>query len=176
MATKYNSSMRIPQDSNYIVRVKEEVFAPSNAGNPMITLTHEIVSPEEVEIAGEVVTIAGTEIKTYHTVKANPDDENAEDKNAKNLVRLKKLYSDCGIAFDEGQIDNPPLGFVGKNLFVLIYPDEVERRKAPTAEQLAKGQKQGDIMVNPLTKKPLVNYYPKIGEIFGLAPATNGVL
>jgi hypothetical protein len=55
-------------------------------------------------------------------------------------------------------------------VYALLYPDTQDRRKSPTAEQLAKGQKQGDVMINPITKKPLTQHYPKIGEIFGLAP------
>lgn len=170
MATKYNRSMRLPKD-NYVVRCVEESFANSkSSGNPMITLEFEVQLPDEVDIAGEKVTVAGLSIKHYLTTMNLQDSE----KSANALKRLigdgnkKGIYQLFGLPTDNFNPENPVLGFKGKLVHVRIGVDEQASRKDPTPEQVKKGE-LGDIIKNPVTKEPVLFYPPKIEEIYGLA-------
>lgn len=172
MSRKWTPEIKIPQDSNYIIRITDESFGPSKgSGNPMITLKAEVVSPEEVEVAGEMINIAGAPITPlyYVTQPADADGNVDAEKAANSAKRLKELYSLFELPNDNINPENPTLAFKGKVVYALLYPDCQERRKSPTAAQLAQGIKQGDVMINPKTKKPLVNNFIKVGEIFGLA-------
>lgn len=171
MAQKYNSTVVFPKDSSYIIRCVECTFAPSNAGNPMLTFKYEIVSPDMVEVAGEEFIIAGTQLMNWQVCQTMDGDTIDVVKSTKNADDLKKLVSAFG--GDPTTVDpqNPDTSlFKGKVVYALLYNDEQDQRKSPTAAQLKAGQKQGDVLIHPITKQPLKRNYPKIGEIFGLAP------
>lgn len=176
MPTKYNSSLQFPVD-NYIIRCVDEKFAPSNSGSPMITLEFEIDSPETVQIAGEDVTVAGVTLKHYAVTKSVDADGNVDAEKTKaceervfvsvhrDRPSLYELFGEDGAAVDK---ENPELKFKGKRVHATLGCEVRERRKTPTPEQVKKGQ-QGDVLLNPITGKPQVSYYPKINQIFGLA-------
>lgn len=176
MPTKYNSSLMFPTD-NYILRCVDEKFAPSNAGAPMITLEFEIDSPETVNIAGEDVTVAGVKIKHYAVTKSVNEDGEVDVEKTKaceervfvsahaDRPSLYELFGENGAEVDK---ENPELKFKGKRVHATLGCDVRERRKTPTPEQ-AKKRQQGDVLLNPVTGKPQVSYYPKINQIFGLA-------
>lgn len=137
----------------------------------MITLRFEIVSPETVNIAGEEFIVAGAETSPAYYVTKSVNESGEVD--IEKTETIKKRLDDLCVKFGLPLItdpENPALGFKGKCVWALVQSDVVEKRKSPTAEQLAAGQRQGDVICNPITGKPLVNYYPKIAEIFGLAP------
>ena len=163
------------KDSNYVLRCLEANFGPSNAGNPMITFKYEVAAPELMEVAGESYNIAGTKLTTWQVCQTMSDGVVDVEKTAKNSEALKKLYAAFGLPNDNINPENPDTsGFVGKCVYALLYNDQNDQRKTPTAAQLKAGQKQGDILINPVTKQPLKSNYPKIGEIFGLAPMETG--
>lgn len=170
MSTKYNGTVVFPTDSQYIIRCIEEVFGQSAAGNPMITFTYEVVSPEEVEVAGEMFNIAGTKVKTWQVTQTMNNGVKDGEKSAKNLEALTKLYTAFGLPTDSINPENPTLGFKGKSVYAQLTNDQQEQRKSPTSEQLKAGQKQGDIMIHPITKALLMRNSPKIREVYGLAP------
>ena len=177
MSKKWNSEIAIPTDSSYIIRCIEEVFGQSkSSGKPMITLKFEVVTPEEVDVAGEMITIAGVQTSPQYYVTQSVDENGNIDveKSAEILKRLEKLYKAFGLPADSINPENPTLGFKGKEVYAVLAADTQERRKSPTAAQLAAGQKQGDVMINPLTKAPLIYNSIKVGEIFGLAPTAGG--
>lgn len=164
MATNYNRNLQLPTD-NYVMRVINEEFSNSkSSGNPMITLELEVQHPDEVEIAGEQVTVAGLKIKRYLPTKVGDDEEKTE----KALARVEAEYKLFGLDFDGFNPENPVLGFKGKLVHVRLYSKEKESRKAQTPEQKKAG-KQGDAILNPLTNKPVVSYEPSIAEVYGLA-------
>lgn len=166
--------MQWPRD-NYILRVIGDGFAPSkSSNNPMITLEFEVVSPEELEIAGEHYVVAGTKLKNYYPTIVMEGDNQNEEKTANAQARVKKLYELFGLPNDSINFENPSLEFRGKLVYALLYDDPSEQRKSPTKEQLAKGQRQGEVLRNPITKQPLISHYPKVGEIFGLAQIEAG--
>lgn len=175
MAQKWNSKVQFPKD-NYVIRCMDDSFGPSkSSGKPMITLGFEIVSPETITVDGSEYTIAGTELKAYYVTQSVDEQGNIDVEKTQNIAaRLKKLYEAFGLDFSTFNPENPTLGFKGKSVHALLYGDVQEQRKAPTAEQIAKGQKQGDVLKNPITGKALVSYYPKIDDIFGLASADAG--
>ena len=171
MATKLTKNVQFPLD-NYIIRCTDEEFGPSkSSGKPMITLKFEVVSPENVNIAGEEYTVAGVQtLPMYLVTKSIDADGNVDMEKTANIK--KRLDAICK-AFELPEItdpENPTLGFKGKVVWALVRSESQERRKAPSAEQLAKGIRVGDVLCNPVTGQPLVNYSPKVDEIYGLAP------
>jgi hypothetical protein len=164
---KWNNTVMWPRD-NFVNRVIEESFSPSkSSGNPMITLTFEVVSPETFSVAGETYTGVGQKTTRYFTTGNIEDAE----KDAKAKKGTQELFKKFGLPHDNINWDNPKLGFKGKLVHTLMGDNLVEERKSPTAEQLKKGIKQGDVIMNPVTKKPRTKHYPQILEIDGLASA-----
>lgn len=180
MAKDYNSKMQLPTSDNYVNRITFAEFVDSKtSGNPMIHFTSEIVSPEVVSINGEDVNIAGTTVEHYYTTTTIGDDEKTaanrkrilDDKNPDELG----LYPRLGLDPASFNPENPDVSVFKGLVFLSAMGSKAEpQRKSPTAEQLAKGQKQGDIMKNPVTGKDMVFHKPYVKEIFGLAPSGVG--
>lgn len=176
-AIKWNYKIMFPTDSNFINRVTNASFTQSkSSGNPMIVLEMEVVSPAEVQVGNDTVNIAGVKTTNYYTTQSFVDGVIDPEKTAKNRSNLEKLYAAFEIPFEDFNPENPDLSsFKGKSVYTQMAPDVQEQRKNPTAEQIAdakaKGIKfvQGDVMLNPITGKPLVSYRPNVKEIFGLA-------
>lgn len=177
MSKKWDASVMFPTDSNFVNRVIAAEFGPSaSSGNPMVTLTCEVVQPEEVEVNGETVTISGVKTTNYY-VTTSLDKETKEvdeGKTAANRDKFKSLWSMMGLNPDEinwDNVDTKPM--LGKLLLTQMESEMQERRKNPTATQIAaakaKGVRaEGDIMKHPVTGKSLVQYWPKIREVFGV--------
>jgi hypothetical protein len=173
MSKKYTSQHQFPQD-NYLVRCTSAGFGPSKtSGKPMITLEFEILSPEVVEIGGEQFTVAGIQTRPSYHVTQSIDGEGNLD--AEKTETIKENLDKLCEAFQLPLIDNPenPVvdTFVGKVVWALVNSEKFEKRKSPTADQLKRGEKQGDILKNPITGEPLVSYYPKIERFFGVPAA-----
>lgn len=173
MATDYNQKMQFPTNDNFVNRITGAEFKESKtSGNPMIALTMEVVSPETVDIGGKEVNIAGVETISYYTVTSFKNGEEDVDKTAKNRERLEELYTNLGLDFTQVNFNNPDVApFKGLVVLTAMGCENNPQHKTPTAEQLAKGQKVGDVMKNPVTGKELFFYKPNIKEIFGIAPA-----
>ncbi len=171
---KWNMDVEWQNDSSYIVRCIEESFAKSSGGNPMITLKFEVAAPETMEVKGETYNIAGVPISYWAVTQVRDGEEVNTEKSEGCLKRLTALYNAFGLDSSDINVENPALGFKGKTVYALITNDQKEKRKSPTAEQLKKGMRFGDVMVNPITKQPLITNYPKISDIFGLAEVTSG--
>lgn len=156
-------------NDNYILKCIGQSFAPSKStNNPMITLEFEVVSPESVKIGNDEFNVAGTKVPYYAVTKTlNEDGSSNDEKSTNNKKRLDELTTAFGLPNVE-DVENPALDFVGKNVWALVSAQPEPRRKSPTAEQLMARQ-PGDILKNPMNGKPLVRYYPKINEIFGVA-------
>lgn len=192
-STRWNSNIQFPTDSDFVNRIIGVTFGPSkSSGNPMITVECEVLQPTEKEVGGEMVDVSGVKTINYFTTKVIGDDE----KTAKNVARLtgtgdavnppgliRVLFPDNPEYADKFDPENPDAEMLkamkGKIILTQMYPEEVEKRKDPTSEQITKAKEskkkaQGDVMKNPITGKPIINYWPKIGTIFGLAPAGIG--
>lgn len=169
MADKWSSKVQFPQD-NFVLLCTEESFGPSkSSGKPMITLKFEVHAPQTANIAGTEYVVAGVEIPFYTVTKSiNADGVVDEEKQENVKKRLNALYAQFGLP-EPTDLENPTLGFKGKKVWALLSSDKQEKRKAPTAEQAARGE-EGEVITNPITGQPLINYWPRINEIFGLAP------
>ena len=163
-----------PQD-NFILRCIEESFGPSkSSGNPMITLNYEIVAPETINVAGIEYSVQGLKITPGYYTTATLDDA---EKTALNEQRVFKssnperpsLYELFEVDSSGVDKNNPKLEFKGKLMHALLASEVKEKTKSPTAEQLKKGQKVGDVIKNPKTGKPEITFYPKIVKLYGIA-------
>lgn len=166
----YNLTLPWPTD-NYIVRcLPDAKFGPSNAGKPMLTLNFEILTPETVNIAGEDFNVAGTKTQPVFRVTKSIDSDGNVDAEKTTTVQtyLKDMYKKFGLAepTDFDNIDVTPLK--GIIVWAVVANKAVPKRKAPTAEQLAKGEKEGDVLVNPVTGEPNIMNFPEIKEFYGL--------
>lgn len=167
-AQKWNQSIPFNTD-NYIMRVMEEKFGPSSKGNPMVTLDFEMAT-ESMEVAGVEYTISGNKTRQWYPVTVLEDGVVNPDKTAKARARLVEVYTKFGLDASNINWDNPELGFKTKLVHVRGYNKEEAVFKTPTKEQLEKGQRQGDALVNPVTGQPVMKNVFAIGEIYGLAP------
>lgn len=169
---QWNAKVLFPADSDYSNRVISVKYAPSNAGNPQITLEMEVVSPVSKEIAGVEYNIAGCKTKNYYSINGYDKDtgEIDKDKTKNNRQRITDLYTLFGLT-PPTDFDVPldVSGFKGKVVLTQMNSNITEMRKTPTAEQASKNQ-QGDIQKHPVTGKALIQYWPQVQEIFGLAP------
>lgn len=175
-----------PTSSGFTNRIVGASFGPSkNSGNPMITVNTEVVTPAEVEIDGKQVTVAGVKCTNYYTTTVfGTDGVVDEDKTASQRLRLynpenpnDSLLPKLGYPVESINWDNfdtKPL--LGKLILTMMEPEVEERRGNPTSADLAKDKKaKGKVLKNPLTGQSLINYWPKVREIFGLAPQQDGV-
>ena len=189
---KWSATVQFPTDSCFVARIVGATFGKSNSSdNPMVTIDWEVVSPSEYEIGGEMYNIAGVPTKTYHTSAVLPSNQNGltqEEADAKTADCQKRftdptdgLWPKLGLdpaTINWDNIDTRPL--LGKLVLVQMSPDVEEQRKNPTAAQIEAAKKQGvraqgDLMKHPITGAKLIKYWPKIREIFGLAPQQDGM-
>jgi hypothetical protein len=183
MAKKnWDASVEVPTNSDYILRVLDVKAAPSNAGNPMITLVEEIAAPGEVVCTnGETVNIAGVKTTSYFTFKVMNEDGSVDEEktaNAQSRVFSNKentaLFQMYGIEVTPNQYDNPPIEkLIGKQQYARIKPDTKVKHDSPTAADLKAGKKEGKVSINPKTKKPIQTFYLKVEERYGLAEGSN---
>lgn len=171
---KWNAKIQFPSDSNFINRIVGANFGPSaSSNNPMLTLTFEVVSPTDAEVGTKTYNIAGVQAKRYYVTEVKDNAEKTENCRA----RVRELWTLLGLdpeSINWDNIDCTPL--LGLLVFCQMSPDAEPQRKNPTAAQIEAAKKEnkrpeGDIMKHPITGQPLVNYWPQIREIFGLAPS-----
>lgn len=176
---KWNTNIPWVKKSDYILRCIEESFGPSNtSGNPMITLKFEVAAPDSVtNNDGEEMSVAGIPIIHYCVTKSLNGNAKStpEEASAHCKKNVEKLYLGFDMPTDNINVDNPELNFKGKLVYALVDDDEKDQCATPTKAELAKGIRQGAVLVNPKTKKPLKTHYPKIVEIFGLAELPGNV-
>lgn len=165
---KWTKKTPFPKD-NFILRCTDEAFGQSSSGNPMITLDFEIISPETVDVGTALVNVSGVQIRKWYVTKNFDGDTINIDKSAKSAEALKALYKAFGLDAENINPDNPVLGFKGKCVHALLYGKQEEQTKSPTSAQLAEGKRKGDVIIDPVTKLPMVQYSPQIDTIYGLA-------
>lgn len=175
---KWNSNIMFPSDSNFTARIVSAEFGNSSKGNPMITATWEVVTPEEYEVAGEQVNIAGVKVTTWYVSQTlDQDGEEDKEKTKKNKEQIAKLFTMVGVEEKDinwDNIDTKPL--LGKCFLVQMSGKPEPQRKNPTLAQIDAAKKagnkraEGDIQKHPVTGKDLMQYWPRINEVFALAP------
>lgn len=184
-----------PTASDYKNRIVDASFGPSNrTRNPMITLSLELEAPEEIESVddkGDVkpYTVAGVVKTKFYLVTAVIPPDGASDaeiaeaaeKTENCRKRCSEFFTSIGINPDTVNWENPDLNPIkGKLIYTEMEANVVEKRKNPTQAQIAKAKAKGeeplgDIMKNPITGKPRVDYWPKVVCVFGSVPGSSTI-
>lgn len=187
----WNFKIQFPSNSNFINRIKSVEFGPAkSSGNPMLTVKCEVISPEVVDVAGELVNIAGVETTNYYTTKVIGDDERSTQvlerltgTNPEQPGLITILFPDNPEFVKDFNSENPSQdtlkAMVGKCIMTAMSPKVEPMTATPTSEQIedAKAKRQrpvGSPMKHPVTGKPLTSYRPQINEVFALAPEGAG--
>lgn len=171
--TGWNSKIFFPKDT-YILRCIDEKVAPSNnSGNPMVTLEWEIVNQAPKPVGDKLIEFDGIKFNSYHVLKCvDPalSPEEREEKTQKYFMQYQdRILEKCGIDCSQGWDDENPPSVKGKIVHASVYGQERKSFKSPTPEQQAKGDKVGDVMIDPVTNKEVVIFNPTIEQIFGIA-------
>lgn len=167
---KLTKNIPMPK-KNYVLRCTEEEYKSSSKGNMMIEREWEVVDPSEVVYNGKKLILAGTTMKKYTTCIVMNEDGTVNDvKSAKCKSMLREEYSMLG--FDTN-VDpaNPLAKNQAKGMLVdaICASEEYTQCEDLTAEQKAKGDRQGSPILDRNTGKPLRGYRPQIREILGVS-------
>lgn len=112
-ASKLDSKTRLPRD-RYTLRLQKREFGVSkSSGNPMITNTWELASPNEVVgTNGTKIVVAGTTFTQYLPTVVYEDAQSKKRDDAKTSNAQKRFaeeYEKCGMKLTEFDDENPPL-------------------------------------------------------------------
>lgn len=164
----WNNKMPFPKD-RYTVKCQEEKLEVSKAGNPMLVREFEIVAPDVVPSGDRMVSVAGKTITQWRVCKVHVEGNDKEwdqEKSDKSFGTVSEELRVCGFTGEEIDDENPPLFLKGKTFDAILYAKEETARKSPTAEQLKKGQKQGD-PIKDANGKEVHTYQLQIETILG---------
>lgn len=171
-----NPKIKLPKE-RYTLRIKDEEFQMSKAGNPMLVLSFEFMAPDVfTHWDGSKVNIAGVELnkKMYMTLRVTDDKtkevdpvatQKAFDRYCDLLGRLGKEIPAEGI-----DVENPPKLLKGTIIDAICDAEEFAQRKDPTPEQKAQG-KLGDI-IKDANGKEIKAYFTNVVDILGLGDAS----
>ena len=163
---------RIPRDV-YDISFMEASFEASSKGNMMIILEPEIVGPEKVTVNGQAKIVAGVKCNKMYfptIIYKDVDGVKVRDDAAseKALDRLRELYSALRIDMTGFDDENPILEPLKKVVArAVLGAEETKACKDPTPEQLAKGQKFGDPIIE--NGKEVVSYRINVTNVLGLS-------
>lgn len=169
--SSWTRTMPFPRDK-YQIRCTSEEFGVSSGDNPMITREFEILSPDTVPLGDRMVSVGGKTVMQWRVCKVR-DDKNPKEwdlvKSDKAFGQLRDELLLAGWDPDEDIDDeNPPLFFKDKVFDAILYGKEDVSRRAPTPEQLKKGQKFGDA-IKDANGKEIRTYQIQIDQILGLS-------
>lgn len=178
----WNNKMPFPKD-RYVLTCIEETFDVSkSSGNPMLTQTWEIVSPEFVEQGENKLNVAGCKVTRYVTTKVRSTKEEIEagagpwntERSDKNWARFHNELLLLGFP-EDGEVDdeNPPIFALNKTVDAIVYAKADVARKSPTPEQ-ARRRQMGD-PIKDADGKDVVTYQLQIDSILGLASKQTNV-
>lgn len=168
--SQWNNKIFFPKN-RYVLKCVEESFAPSSAGNPMVTRKFEIHSPAIIEVGEKKVNVAGLAVIQYRTTKVK--DKDTGDWNAESSDKCWGSFRDELLAIgadSEMEIDdeNPPLLFKGKTVDAIVSSIESVACQSPTLEQRRKGMKQGDPILDA-DGNEIKTYKLNLESILGLS-------
>jgi hypothetical protein len=183
----WNASIQFPTDTCFVNRITKATFAPSSTGNVGITIETEVVTPTTYNVGGQEVNIAGVKGRCafpFMTKMFKEDGSVDEERTANARARVfvstnpeqPSLWEKLELDGKKEDPENPNVKQLeGMLVMVQMSSQEDIQRKTPTSEQIAKAKlakkkPEGDIMKNPKTGKAMCKYWPRVDEIFGLAP------
>jgi len=160
----------------YTIRCIDSAFGPSkSSGNPMITLSWEVVAPERVNINGTEKVIAGIKMDSYHTtINLGANGKRDDAKSEASLARLSETLKALQLptTIDD---ENPDLTvFNGIVAEAVLDSDENTLKAKATPEQLAQGIKFGEDVLDD-NGAPIKTYRPKISNILKRSTTAVGV-
>ncbi len=167
-ATGLNKRIKLPRN-RYTIRIVEEKFEISKAGNPMLVLTPEIVAPDTFTnpVDGSTVNISGTKLKpVYVTLAVAGDDK----KSQAMFDRYSDLRDKAGKPIDKDvgvDVNNPPKALEGVLFDAMCDGKEYTQNQDPTPAQAAKGERGAPIL--DADGKPMKGYSCEVVEILGPA-------
>lgn len=170
---KWNKNIPFPKN-RYAARCISTKFAPSNNGNPMITLEWELCQSEPVRLGDKLLDIDGLKTQTYHTIKVFADGEVDTQATMAAQSNFSELLSKVGYEEESFDDENPPHQFFkGKVVDVIVYGKKQQSFQEPTTEQKAKGMRVGDPIKGP-DGRDTVQYQLAFDIIYGLSTVEVG--
>lgn len=166
-----NMRTKLP-DTRVALQCTEEEFVESkNSGNFHIHRTWQVIDQAECKVDGQDVDLSGTELEQYLTTKWSDGKGGflveTDSKVKKGLGRVYEDFEKLGIKGDI-DTDQPQMEAKGKVVDAVIGSQEQPMRDAPTPEQIAKGQKVGDIKLDDDGKQVMM-FRPNIKYILALS-------
>ena len=143
--------------NTYTIRVADAESKTSQAGNPMVVLSWEIVAPEAIEDddLGNV-RIAGLQFREYLVFLE------------KSAARVKRLHRTLELSADlDCSDENDPWGTVQPNAD--IYKGKAAYATIKT-EKVTKKNAEGEAMLDPATGDPVTFNGYSIGQLVSAAP------
>lgn len=166
-AKLWNFRMFFPTD-NYVIRCLNQSAEVSQNNNPMTVLEWEIVNAEPRMIGESLVDFDGVKFRSWH-VTAVKSGEDQEKRSQDVFNTFDEILCKAGHDTTEGWDDeNPPQILKGKVFYAALAGKEQPMCKSPTPEQVAKGQKYGDVMKDPITGKDVVTWNINLSTLFAL--------
>jgi len=149
--TAWTNKMFFPKDK-YTIRCIEEESGTSKGDNPMITRTWEIIAPETIQVGDRTLSVGGLKVTQYRPTKVRnaPADVEAHgewdsEKSDKSFNTFTDELKNAGVDVP-AEIDDetPPCLMKDVTVAAVLHSKEDKARKSPTPEQMKKGQKVGD--------------------------------
>ena len=143
--------------NTYTIRVADAESKTSNAGNPMVVLSWEIVAPESIEDADlGTVRIAGLQFREYLVFME------------KAAARIKRVHRTLNLPAEINCSDeNEPWGTVETDAD--LYKGKAAYATIKT-EKITKKNGEGEAMLDPATGDPVTFNGYSIGTLVSAAP------
>lgn len=159
--------------NRYSLQCMEETFETSSKGNLMIKRVWQLIAPQYVEVGGQKIDVLGQEFQQYLTTKCfKKDSEGAdvpdEEKTKSMMNRVFDDFSVLGLPCDEIDESNPLLGAKGIVADAICGSEEFTQTKDPTPEQVQRGQKYGDPILDA-NDRPIKGFKPKLISLLALS-------
>lgn len=161
-----NMRIQLPTVKVAVQCMSEEFKESANSGNFHIHRTWQIIQAPEVKVNDDNIDLLGVELEQYLTTKWSDGKGGflpvTDNKVKKGLGRVYENFEILKLDLPELDTDNPPLICKGIVADVVISSQAQDLRNPPTPEQLAKGQKVGDVKLDEETGKPVQIFRPNI--------------
>ena len=162
-----NMRIQLPSVKVAIQCMDEEFVESKSSGNFHIHRKWQVIQASEVKVNNDTIDLLGVELEQYLTTKWSDGKGGflpvTDPKVKKGMNRVYENFEILKLDTGEGvDTDNPPLICKGIVADVVIGSQAQDLRNPPTPEQLAKGQKVGDVKLDDATGKPIQIFRPNI--------------
>lgn len=162
--------VQLPNTKCAIQCMDEKFEESKNSGNFHIHRSWQVINAPLVNVNGDFIDINGVELEQYLTTKWSDGKGGflavTDTKVKKGLGRVYENFEILKIELPELDTDNPSLVCKGFVADAVIGSQAQDLRDAPTPEQIAKGQKVGDVRKDE-NGKPIQIFRPNISYFTG---------